>query len=250
MILRENRAQHGIALIGRHRQRHRFIGGTAPTGIECRVHQHQPKTRRGFRQCHATGQSVFHLIATLISKIERAVLRDIAPQLVTQLINRENLRGFHRFNANHMPAKGALHRVCHALRQCCESSIGQGRNGQACLVAHGQSHGLTARGSRGGFNGFPIGTRLPKLRDFARAGFIGQHHLADLPPLGPIILAMAGFEGLLDIFFRNGDFIRQRFRRQHCDADLAIFRRGKTLRVVFQKALQLRFRRCFRFRRG
>ena len=61
---------------------------------------------------------------------------------------------------------------------------------------------------------------------------------------------MAGFEGLLDIFYRHRDFIRQRFRRQHRDADLAIFRRGKALRVVFQKALQLRFRRCFRFRRG
>ena len=149
-----------------------------------------------------------------------------------------------------MPAKGALHRVCHALRQCCESRIRQGRNGQACLVTHGQRHGLTARGGGSRFHGFPFSARLPKLRNFPRARLIGQHHLADLPALGPVILAMAGFKGLLDVIFRNGDLIRQRFRRQHRNADLPKLRRRKTLRVVFQKALQLRFRRCFRFRRG
>ena len=33
LILRENRPQHGIALIRRHRQRHRFIRGTPPAGV-------------------------------------------------------------------------------------------------------------------------------------------------------------------------------------------------------------------------
>ena len=237
-------------MISRHRQRHGFIGGATPPRIQRCIDKREPEARRGFSKRHAPRQRIFHLIAAFISKIECAVLRNVLAQPVAQLIKRENLRGFHRFNANHVPAKGALHRISGALRQGREGGISQGRDGQAGLVTHGQSHGLAAGSGCRGFHRFPISTRLPKLRHFPRAGFISHYHLADLATLGRVILAVAGFESLFDIVFRYRNFSRQRFSRQHGDADLPIFWRGETLRVVFQIALQLRFSGCFRFRRG